>query len=118
MDITKLIYRVANEEDRGQIEKLCSEHGINYPDGIFMLVAEDENGICGIIGLKTETFIEPFISGNPLVANNLYRMVEGFGLITGVKKFRCVTDEENEELFSKVGFETIETEKIIMERKF
>ena len=109
-------YRYYITEDLEQIEKLCDKHKIEVPKQSMVFVA-DNGKIHGFIGIKGEVFIEPLISENPLVTGNLFNKVIKHLKQRGVKKVRCICDSQNSKLFEKIGFNIIENDKVIMERR-
>ena len=114
-------YRKADVKDDQQIEALCKKNLIDKPSpGTFIVVAEDdEKNIIAFIGVKKETYIEPYVcNNNPLVANNLFRYAEGVIMGNGIESYRCICDPKHEELFNRVGLVTIESQKLIMEKEF
>lgn len=115
-----MTYDFWNERtDFKQINDLCNKHNIAFPDtsGI-IYVAKDDNGkIVGFIAAKQQLYIEPFICENPLAANKLYRQMEKILALTKKNVVRCICDKSKEKLFAKVGFRTIEDNKIIMEKE-
>ncbi len=112
-------YRLANKEDIELVRQKCEQNKIDVPsEGIIVVAVNDLGQLVGCAGLKLKYFIEPLISDNGVVANNLFRMIDGHCLITGASSLRCIADESMEDVYTKAGFETIETGKIIMERKY
>lgn len=114
-------YRLALPADGQRIVDYCVRKGIAAPfPRTAIILAEDEytGDIIGIIGLRNIPLIEPFISDNPLVTNNLYRMAEGILINQQQIDAFGFCDKDKEPLFNKFGFETIESEKIIMRKRW
>jgi len=113
-----LIYRNAKPEDYEQIRELCCKNDIAFPRNSHVIVAEHDGVIVGLAGVKTEVFIEPLISKNPIAAVKLFDRIEAAVKLSGAKRIRCLANPNVEKLFIKAGFETIETKKIIMEKEY
>jgi len=113
-------YRKYCLEDFEQVKSLCDKNNIAFPtDNELLFVAEDDEGkIIGICGLKKVYQVEPLISENALVSNNLFKMVEGVIVQNDIPRVRAITKEENLFRFTKVGFKKIEEDKIILEKKY
>jgi len=110
-------YQITNPNEK--ILEYCNKHNIKAPrKDIIISATDDEGNICGIIGLKVEYFIEPLIADSGVIANNLFRMIDGCILIKGLKNVRCITDINYQKLFEKVGFNLIENNKLIMEKDY
>jgi len=113
-----LIYRNAIPEDYEQISKLCCKNDIAFPRNSHVIVAEHSGVIVGLVGVKTEVFIEPLISENPIAAVKLFDRIEAAVKLSGAKRVRCLTDLSHEDLFTKAGFITIENSKILMQKEY
>ena len=118
MGITELIYRNAIPEDYEQIRELCCKNDIAFPRNSHVIVAEHGGVIVGLAGVKTEVFIEPLISENPIAAVKLFDRIEAAVKLSGAKRVRCIASLENEDRFVKVGFTTVENNKIIMQKEY
>lgn len=111
-------YRPVKQEDVEDIKLLCDKNKIGYPHPeSFILIAEEGGKVIGFTGLVNLTFIEPFISENPLVANNLYNQALGILINQKTKNVFCYCDKEKQELFEKFGFVVMEKEKLIMRKE-
>jgi len=111
-------YRSIKEADIERIKILCDKKGISYPhQNSIVFVAEDVNEIVGFVAITSLPFIEPLISENPVVANNLHQMAIGFLLAQEAKNVFCYCNEDKVETFSKAGFEIFEENKIIMRKE-
>ena len=113
-------YRVYNPEtDKTSLINLCNKHNIRVPEKGMLFVAVNENNeLCAVIGLKTEVFIEPLIGDNLHAANKLFIMMEGVIAKEGFSAVRCLCSPDQEGLFNRVGFNLIESKKIIMEKEY
>lgn len=110
-------YRSFQETDFDSIKFLCDKNKINLPhQNSLIVVAEEEGNLEGFIGMAQLTFIEPLISENPVVANNLYHEIAGAAIGQGVKELYCYCDENKRELFEKSGFSIFQTDKILMKK--
>ena len=95
----------------------AKEHELTIPENALVLFAEDdESKVKGVIALKTVIMIEPLISDNSMVSNNLWRMAHGIALSKGVDIVRANTEPKNKGLYEKVGFKQILEGQIIMEK--
>lgn len=113
-----ITYRPVKQEDVEDIKFLCDKNKIGYPHlDSFVLIAEEDGRVIGFTGLVNLTFIEPFISENPIVANNLFNQALGILINQKTKNVFCYCDKERAELFEKVGFTVMETEKLIMRKE-
>ena len=111
-------YRPIREEDIDRIKVLCDKQGIAYPhQNSVIFVAEDINEIVGFIGITSLPFIEPLISENPVVANNLHQMAIGFLIAQEAKNVFCYCDSDKVELYEKANFKVFEADKIIMKKE-
>lgn len=111
-------YRPIKEEDIERIKILCDKNNIAYPhQNSIVFVAEDINEIVGFVGITSLPFIEPLISENPVVANNLHQMAIGFLIAQEAKNVFCYCDEDKVETFSKAGFEIFEENKVILRKE-
>lgn len=111
-------YRSIREEDVERIKVLCDKNNIAYPhQNSIVFIAEDQNEIVGFVGITSLPFIEPLISENPVVANNLHQMAIGFLLAQEAKNVFCYCNEDKVELYEKAGFKVFEKNKIIMRKE-
>lgn len=84
-------YKPFTEDYAEDLKLFCEAKGINYPERSIKIIAVDSSDmIVGVIGLEVNVFIEPLISDNPIVANNLFRMAEGLALGKGLKNISAV----------------------------
>jgi len=112
-------YRFYLPEDYKQIERLCDKYKIKVPkkSTVYVAVNDDNNKICGFIGIKGDVFIEPLISENSLVTINLFNKAIRHLKNRDIRNIRCVCSKEKVKLFEKIGFKEIEQNKIIMEKE-
>lgn len=115
-----MTYRNALTTDYDKIKEYCSEHEINIPnESAAIFIAEHEGEIKGIVGLKKVYSIEPLISDSSVIANNLYRMIDGVIKSNNVKRVRAIVGKENKKflgVLDKEDFLIIEDDKLILER--
>lgn len=113
-------YRIAEQNDLRGIGQLCRKHNIDIPTnmGVIFVAVDDKNNIVGVAGLKTVHQIEPLISENPVVANNLFQRIEASAQINMLAPLRAILkDEEHLKTFEKAGYKKIMENKIILEKK-
>jgi hypothetical protein len=113
-------YRLAQPKDAEQIRDLCLVNKIAIPQVGILFVAEQDDRIVGVIGMRAETIIEPLISTNPIAANTLFSMCEGVALSNGVREITCrVADNKTQiiELCEKVGFEITDPHFTILKKQ-
>ncbi len=82
-------------------------------------VDENTGDIKGITSLKKIFMIEPLISESAVVANNLFRMIDGFVKGIGIKKIRATVDNDDEKfmkVLDKENFKLINLSKSTVER--
>ena len=111
-------YRFARQEDADGIKALCDKHMIRLPKGkVFVCVVDDK--IVGFIGIEAMAFIEPLISEDHMATHDLIQRAEAFCQTTGIQEVYCMTEKNSplEDLWSKTGFQTTETNKIIMKKE-
>lgn len=105
-------------EDLDQIKSLCERFKIAVPYESEVWVDDSNGKILGFIGRTAVPFIEPLITTNPGTGLKLYKKILNlFQSDKNVTFVRCITDRKNEELYKKLGFQTIETDKILMEKE-
>ena len=110
-------YRLAKQEDQVEIDRLCLKNKLNPPSGHgIIFIAEDEEGIVGLIKVSSEAFIEPLVSENPLASEKLFIMAQGFLHAQKISTIRCLCNQDKVELYKKVGFDTLTEDKILMEK--
>jgi hypothetical protein len=71
--------------------------------------------------LKPEIYIEPLIADNPILANNLGRMIEGIIIQTGISVICASVPRENVKhtnQLEKDGFVIVENNHIKLEKKY
>lgn len=106
------------KEEFKLVEELCKKNNlVPKIDGLTIMAVQDDK-ILGVINMDLIPSIELFISENPIVGNNLFRMIEGNLLTSGTKFVRCNPTPSLEKLYTKVGFEVVKADKIIMEKKY
>jgi hypothetical protein len=111
-------YRPIQTEDIARIKVLCDKNNIAYPhQNSVIFLAEDGNEIVGFIGITSLPFIEPLISENPVVANNLHQMAIGFLLAQDAKDVFCYCNQDKIDLFSKSGFNLFQDNVVIMKKE-
>lgn len=117
-------YRFYKQEDFEKVKELCQKHNLNFPyDNQILVVAEDDRKeIIGVGGIRVDYVYNPLISeNNPLVANNLVRIIEGILMAQGIKRIRAEVETDNERHIGhleKFGFEIIEKSKIILHKLY
>jgi hypothetical protein len=118
-------YRNYNhEKDYEKVKALCEKHNLEFPhNNKVLIVAETKEGeIVGIGGLRIDAVFNPLISeDNALVANNIARLVEGISMGMGIKILKAEVDANNErhiKHLEKDGFEIVDRNKIILEKKY
>lgn len=120
----KMNYRFYKQEDYEKIKELCQKHNLNFPyDNQILVVAEDDRKeIIGVGGIRVDYVFNPLISeNNPLVANNLVRIIEGILMAQGIKRIRAEVETDNGRHIGhleKFGFEIIEKSKIILHKLY
>lgn len=120
-----IYYRNYNhEKDYEKVKELCSKHSLAFPyNNKHLIVAENEQGqIVGVGGIRIDFVFNPLIAeNNPLVANNIGRMIEGVAIVNGIKRLRAEVDSDNVkhiQQLEKDGYEIVENNKIILEKIF
>lgn len=115
-------YRNALVSDKPKITEYCEKYKIDVPEEsvvIFIAVDENTGDIKGITSLKKVFMIEPLISESAVVANNLFRMIDGFVKGNGIKKIRATVDNDDEKfmkVLDKEKFKLINLSKSTVER--
>lgn len=111
-------YRPIKEPDIDRIKVLCDKNDIAYPhQNSVIFIAEDINEIVGFVGITSLPFIEPLISENPVVANNLHQMAIGFLMAQEARNVFLYCDKNKQELYEKAGFSVFQSDKIIMRKE-
>lgn len=111
-------YRPIKESDIDRIKILCDKNNIAYPhQNSIIFIAEDINEIVGFVGITSLPFIEPLISENPVVANNLHQMAIGFLIGKEANNVFCYCNKDKQELYGKAGYTLFESDKIIMKKE-
>lgn len=105
-------YKIARKQTEiNQARKFIAENGFEVPSNGIFVIAENvnKNGseLLGVGVLQTKSFIEPFICNNPIVANNIYRMIEGIGLLSESDLFVIINEKKLGNLMEKLGYEKI-----------
>ena len=116
-------YRTAKEKDKAKVDTFCLKHNIAPPtDNMITFIAVNMDGVIeGVCGLKQVYQIEPLISENPVVANNLYQRVAGTVQSHEIKKVRALADPLNTKYvrtMAKEGFKIVETNKLILQKEY
>lgn len=109
------------EDYKEDLKLYCAAKDINYPERSIKLIAVDDNDmIVGVVGLEINVFIEPLISDNAVVANNLFRMAEGICLGKGLSNVSAiVSNKELEKRLVENGFELLNIKEYkIWEKKY
>lgn len=110
------------QTDYEHVQKLCDENKIAFPnENLVLFVAEDNGQIVAISGLKKEIKVEPLIANNPVIANNLGKMMEAIAIFSDVNSLYANVDKSNEKHINqleKAGFEIIETNKVILQKRY
>lgn len=117
-----MIYRSATTDDINAVKELCLNHGINPPDNgsAVIFVAESDDALQGVCGVKVNVQIEPLIANTPFVAQILAERAMGF--ITAISKGPIVVlvKEENEEWISaleKYGFVVTDKNMVVLKKE-
>lgn len=117
-----MYYRIARNDDTEMLTAYCRKYDLAIPSGLVFVAINDQGEICGTIGLKMEAYIEPIIADNPVIGNNLFRMLEGVILEKGFTKVRAMADESKFNRlignYDRTGFEVIERNKFIVEKNY
>lgn len=112
-------YRVIQEQDMQAVLDLCNKHKIGLPHiNSLIYVAENDDGIKGMIGVTKLIFIEPLIADNALIGKKLYDKVLTILEKENIPEVYCHCDKNKETLFNKAGFITQENNKLIMKKEF
>ena len=112
-------YRVAVQSDLRGIESLCRKHNIDVPVNfqVLFVAIDSKNNIVGVSGIKTVHQIEPLISENPVVANNLFQRIEAVAQLNQMNPLRAVVkDDHHIKTFEKAGYKVIMENKTILEK--
>jgi hypothetical protein len=112
-----------HKEDFQGVREYCIYHGIAFPNrnSILIVSLNDQGKINGLVGLETKIYVEPLIADNPILANNLGRMIEGIIINEGIKIISASVPRENVKhikQLEKDGFEITENNHIILEKKY
>lgn len=113
-----MIYRDFEENDTQQIKDLCGKHKIGEPKLAHIIVAEEGKRIVGFIALKNVVFIEPMISENPIASKKLFVLAERVLEENKIRTVRCFCKINKKKLYSKVGFQQVFEDQIIMEKNY
>jgi hypothetical protein len=118
-----MIRRYSHEEDYQAVKNYCYKHGIAFPDrNSILLVSFNDGGLVnGLVGLKPVIFVEPLVADNPILANNLGRMVEGIIIQQGIKVISASVPRENVKHIAqleKEGFVIIDNNHTILEKSY
>lgn len=112
-----------HETDFEKVKDYCSKHNIAFPSRNSTLIVSfnDQGNVNGLVGMKTEVYVEPLIADNPILANNLGRMIEGVILQAGIRIVKASVPSENKKHIAqleKEGFEITEINHTIMEKSY
>jgi len=112
-----------HETDFETVKNYCFNHGIAFPDRNSTLIVSfnDQGNVNGLVGLKSEVYIEPLIADSPILANNLGRMIEGIVIQTGISVICASVPRENVKhvnQLEKDGFVIIDDNHIKLEKKY
>lgn len=116
------IRQYKHPEDFEAVKAFCETEGIAIPstnEKIFL--AWNNSKLIGITGLKVDYRIEPLIAYNPLTANTLGRMIEGYAVGTGVTAIVANVPGSNEKHINQLvkdGFSVVETNITILEKHY
>lgn len=114
--------RFYNNNDFEKVKSLCEKHNLRFPyDNQMLIIAEnDEKEIVGIAGIRVDYVINPLISdNNPLVANNLGRIIEGIIIGQGITRIKAEVNKENEKHINQLekdGYILIEKNSVILQK--
>lgn len=109
--------------DYNKVSDYCKKHNIAFPSrNSVLLVSLNEQGETnGLVGLKPQFSVEPLIADNPILANNLGRMIEGVIINEGIKIITASVPRENVKHINQLekdGFVIVENNHIILEKKY
>jgi len=109
--------------DYSNVKTYCQNHGIAFPDrnSILIVSLNDQGVVNGLVGLKPQFSVEPLIADNPILANNLGRMIEGVIINEGIKIITASVPRENVKHINQLekdGFVIVENNHIILEKKY
>lgn len=114
-----ITYKILNNESEiTKVAELCEKHKLKPKFAGLTILALDGEELVGMINLANVPSIELFISDNSLVANNLFRQVEGYLITQGSSVVRCNPTPNLEKIYKKVGFEKKLEDKIVMEKYY
>ncbi len=97
-------YKILNNLDE-KISNYISENGFEIPKSDIYLVAYDDDKIVGFTSLQKIIIIEPFISENPLVANNLFQRAEALAQLMSNDLFAILRNDKLGATISKLNFQ-------------
>lgn len=120
-----------HETDFQAVKNYCYKHNIAFPDRNLTLIVSietireglepDKFVVNGLVGLKSEVYVEPLIADNPILANNLGRMIEGIVIQTGIAVICASVPRENVKHINQLekdGFVIIDDNHIKLEKKY
>lgn len=109
---------LSNEEDISKVAELCKKYELEPKYSGLTILAYEGDKLMGMINLANIPSIELFISDNSMIANNLFRQIEGYLITQGTKIVRCNPTPNLEKMYKKVGFEKKMSDKITMEKYY
>jgi len=118
-----ILYRPYNHrEDYAKVLKYCKPFGAPPVGAKHIFVAVDKEGeIHGVTGLIIQPTIDPLYADNPLIANNLGRMIEGAALADGANSVFAEVNSSLKDYINvliKSGFTVVGENKTILERYY
>lgn len=118
-----MIRSYIHKTDFKAVKNYCSKHDIAFPvrNEVLIVSFNDQGEINGLVGLKPVVFVEPLIADNPILANNLGRMVEGIIIQQGITVISASVPRENVKHIAQLekdGFVIVENNHIKLEKKY
>lgn len=109
--------REATLQDMPELKDMALKYEIDFPEDARILIAENDEGeIKAFAALRPMVQITPFISENPLIGKKLFDHMQDYLQSFHYPMVQCFTDPENKDLFTKLGFQQVFDDKIIMEK--
>lgn len=111
------------KSDFEECKKYCDDHSINFPHkATLIMISRNESGeVDGIVGFIPEYRIEPLIASNPVTANTLARMMEGYAVGIGVQNIITHVHDEKTKFIAeleKAGFVIKDKSVTILEKEY
>lgn len=100
-------YKILNQLDE-KVSNFISESGFEIPKGDIYLVAYDGDKVVGFTSLQKIVIIEPFITENPVVANNLFQRAEVLAQLMSNDLFAILRNDKLGATIAKLNFQQLE----------